>query len=428
MIGAAIIGGVVWYLQHRKHASEEAQAENGSGSARAGAAGGGSGARREGGGGGGKGSGADRVVPVQIGAAEKKDLPVWIEGLGTVAAMQNVTVHVQVDGRLDKVLFTEGQFVKKGDLLAQIDPRPYLVQLHTAQGSLARDQAQLVMNQQNLTRYKGLADQHLVAQQEVEQYEGAVGQFVGTVATDKAAIESANLNLDYAAVRAPLDGIVGIRQVDAGNIVHQTDTNGLVVITAIDPAAVIFTVPQDRLTDVSQAIAHGDVAVDVYNRDGTIKLGEGKLAVLDNQINQSTASLRLKALVPNPDRKLWPNAFVKARMLIETRKDAIVIPAVALQRSQDGPYVYVVGDDNTAKQTPVTLGLQTGDVDVITKGLSGGEKVIIEGANQVRNGSHVSYGQKGEAGRGSGAPGEGSGAPAEAGSGSGGRHHKKDAP
>src|SRR5262245_30360693 len=201
---------------------------------------------------------------------------------------------------------------------------------------------------------------------------------------DQAQIENAMLQLDYAQVKAPLDGITGVRQVDAGNIIHQSDANGIVVITAIDPAAVFFTVPQDQLEAVAQALARGDVPVEVMSRDGATKLALGKLAVLDNQVNQATATLRLKALVPNPDRLLWPNAFVKARMLVETRKDAVVIPTVAVQHGPQGTYVYAVGQDKTAQMKPVTVALTTGDVAVIGKGLEGGERVITEGQNQVR--------------------------------------------
>src|SRR5262245_13773140 len=209
------------------------------------------------------------------------------------------------------------------------------------------------------------------------------------VKIDQAQIENAQLQLDYAQVKAPLDGITGVRQVDAGNIIHQSDANGIVVITAIDPAAVFFTVPQDQLAGVAQALSRGDVPVEVYSRDGATRLATGKLAVLDNQVNQTTATLRLKALVPNPDRLLWPNAFVKARMLAEVRKDAVVVPMVAVQRGPQGTYVYAVGADKTAQMKPVTVGLTVGESLVIAKGLTGGERVIVEGQNQVRPGGRV---------------------------------------
>lgn len=324
--------------------------------------------------------------------AEKKDFPVWLEGLGTVAAYQSVVVHTQVDGRLDAVKFTEGQTVKKGDVIAQIDPRPFMVQLHNAQGALARDQAQMMAAKADYDRQKNLHEQNLVAQNAVDAAAGTLGNYQGAVKIDQAAIESAQLNLDYAAIKAPLDGITGVRQVDAGNIVHATDTNGIVVITSIDPAAVIFTLPQDRLTDVTEAIAHGNVEVDVYNRDGSEVLGKGTLAVLDNQVNTATATMKLKGIVPNPDHKLWPNAYVKTRALVATKKDAIVVPAAAIQQGPNGAFVYVVGEDSTVKMTPVTVSLTQGDSSVVEKGLAGGEKVVIEGANQLRNGGKVDTG------------------------------------
>ena len=396
IVAVAAVVAVVWYVRSR-HPERTVSMGAGDGSERSGGgmASEGTGTSRQGGGGGGgrRGGGGEspegRVVPVQVAAVERKDLPIWLEGLGTVAAVQQVTVRPLVDGRIDKVLFVEGQAVKRGEVLIQIDPRPFLVALHQAQGALARDKAQLETNQSNLKRYEGLQAQNLVAGQQVEEIAGQVGQFAGSVKMDQAQVENAQLQLDYAQVKSPLDGIAGVRQVDAGNIIHQTDPNGIVVITAIDPAAVFFTVPQDQLAAVAQALSRGDAPVEVYSRDGGTRLATGKLAVLDNQINQTTATLRLKALVPNPDHLLWPNAFVKARLLVETRKNAIVVPTVAIQRGPQGTYVYAVGQDKTAQMKPVTIALTTGEVAVIDKGLEGGEQVIIEGQNQVRPGGQV---------------------------------------
>lgn len=337
----------------------------------------------------GGGSGEGRAVPVQLVKVEQKDLPIWVEGLGTVAAFQQVTVRAQVDGRLDKVLFKEGQAVKAGDVLAQIDPRPFEVQLHTAEGALARDKAQLDAAQKNFQRYQGLQAQQLVAAQQVESIGAQAGNFEGAIKIDQAAIESAKLNLDYARINSPIDGITGVRLVDAGNLVHASDTTGIVVVTAIDPAAVFFTVPQDELPKIALAHGKGDVAIEIYSRDGSQLLGKGTLAVIDNQINQTTATLRLKALVPNKDRTLWPNAFVKARMLVETKQGALVVPTVAVQHGPNGDFVYVVGADMTAQMKPVTVELTTGDEAVIGKGVSAGEQVVTEGANQLRPGSRV---------------------------------------
>lgn len=387
-IAAAVIGGVVWWLQTRGSSPSTAAPNAVPGANHA-----------KGGGGG------ERVVPVQVAPVEQKDLPIWLEGLGTVMASQQVTVRPQVDGRLDAVLFTEGQLVKKGDVLAQIDPRPFMVQLHQAQGALARDKAQLDAAKRNLARYQGLQKQNLVAQEKVDELAGQVGSLEGSVRMDLSQVENAQLMLDYAKVKAPFDGVTGVRLVDAGNIVRAADPNGLVVITAIDPAAVMFTVPQDRLTGVAAALARSDVPVEIWNRDGTAKLATGKLAVLDNQVNQATATLRLKALVPNPDRVLWPNAFVKARMLLETRTAAVVIPSVAVQRGPQGTFVYVAGEDKTAQMRTVTVGIATGDVSVIEKGVAPGEQVVVEGQAQLRPGGKLEVARpatKGSPARGSG--------------------------
>jgi membrane fusion protein, multidrug efflux system len=381
-IGFVCIAGIGWYLHSRSNAAttDSAGARGGSGapSERAGA---------------GAGNGSGRVVPVQVATAEKKDFPVWLEGLGLVAAYQQVTVHTQVDGRLDAVKFTEGQTVKKGDVIAQIDPRPFMVQLHNAEGALARDQAQVVAAKADYDRQKNLHEQNLVAQNAVDAAAGVLGNFQGAVKIDEAAIENAHLQLDYAAIKAPLDGITGVRLVDAGNIVHATDTTGLVVITAIDPAAVIFTLPQDHLLDVTAALAAGTVEVDVLRRDGTV-LGKGTLAVLDNQVNVSTATMKLKAIVANPTHALWPNAYVKTRVLVATKKDVVVVPAAAVQQGPTGAFVYVVSPtDQTVKMTLVAVTMTQGDSSVIEKGLAGGESVVIEGANQLRNGGKVDTGQ-----------------------------------
>ncbi|HEV7555688.1 MAG TPA: efflux RND transporter periplasmic adaptor subunit [Kofleriaceae bacterium] len=398
LIAVVVLGGGLYYFKFR-HTSNAADT-----------AGGGSGSGR---GGGGEG----RVVPVQVAVAERKDMPIWLDGLGTVAALQQVTVHVQVDGRLDKVLFTEGQEVHKGDVLAEVDPRAFYVQLHNAQGALARDTASRDTSMRNLKRYQDLFQQKLVAQQSVDQYIGEVGQFEGAMKIDQSQIEMAQLNLDYAKVKSPLDGITGVRLIDAGNIVHAADVTGLVVITAINPAAVLFTVPQDRLTGISAALARGDVPVEIRAREGGDPIAKGTLAVLDNQINQTTATLKLKAVVPNPERKLWPNAFVKASMLLETRKDALVIPAVAVQQGPTGSYVFVVDANKTAQMKNVVVALPTGDKVVLESGIEVGDQVVIEGQQQLRAGGKVEIAKPGEA---AGA-GSGSGDAASAGSGD---HHR----
>jgi multidrug efflux system membrane fusion protein len=334
---------------------------------------------------------APRIVPVLLATVEKRDVPIWLEGLGSVAAWQQVSVRPQVDGRLDTVLFKEGQVVKKGQVLAQIDPRPFLVQLHQAEGALARDKAAQHDAAINLERYKTLRGEKLVAQQQVDDQAAVAGQSAGAIQMDEAAVESARLNLDYAQIKSPIDGVAGVRLIDPGNIVHAADTTQvLVVITRLDPAAVYLTAPEDELPRVSAAMKRGDVPCEAWSRDGAKKLGVGTLAVVDNQINQATATLRLKALVPNPDRALWPNQFVKARLLLDTQKGALVLPAAAVQRGPKGTFVYVVGADSVAKSRDVQIAFTSGDQAVIQTGLNAGEQVVVEGANQLRPGTQVS--------------------------------------
>jgi membrane fusion protein, multidrug efflux system len=382
-IAIAVIGGLIWYLR-RDHATAATHG---------GAAPSGDHA---------KGKGGGRVVPVQVAIAKHEDYLDWRDGLGTAAAQFQVTVHTLVDGRLDQVFFKEGQPVKKGDMLAQVDPRPYMVQLHNAEGALARDVAQLKAAQADLDRQKAMRAQNLVAQATVDASAGTEGNFEGAVKVDQAAIESARLNLDYAAIRSPIDGIAGVRLVDAGNLVHAADAGGIVVIAAVDPAAVYITMPQDELDGVAQALAAGTARVEVWDahadmdsvagRTKSKKLAEGTQAILDNQVNAATANIRLKAILPNPDHALWPSEFVKARVLVRTITNAITVPAAAVQQGPSGAYVYVVGADNAVTMTPVKVELTHGDTSVIANGLSGGEHVVTEGGSQLRDGGKVSIG------------------------------------
>jgi multidrug efflux system membrane fusion protein len=323
-----------------------------------------------------------------------------------------VQITARVPGALEKVNFTEGQAVKKGDVLAQIDPRPFAATLHQAEGSFKKDSSTLHDAKINLDRYKQLRDQKLIAQQQLDDQAALAGQAEGAVNADEAQIEQAKLNLDYARVRAPIDGVVGVRLVDPGNLVKQTDANGLVVITELDPAAVFITVPQDVLPEVTAAMARGAVPVEAWSRDGLTKLADGTLYVIDNQINQATATLRLKAKLPNPDRKLWPNQFVKARLLLETRKGATVVPTTALQRGPQGVYVYLAGPDGKAQQRMVEVALTLNDSAIIGKGLQPGERVVVEGQNQLRPGSTLQErgGDAGPKQRGGGSGGTAAGA------------------
>ena len=331
-----------------------------------------------------------RATPVLTAAVEKRDVPVWIEGLGSVVAWRQVTIRAEVDGRLDQVFFKEGQAVHRGDLLAQIDPRPFMVQLHQAMGALARDQAQLDAARRDLVRFQELRKTNLVAQQQVDDQLALAGQAEGAVQVDQAAIESAKLNLDFARITAPGDGVVGVRLVDPGNLIHAADPTGIVVLTQLDPAAVMIMLPEDDLGQVMAAQARGEVPVEAWSRDGSTRLGAGKLLVIDNQINQTTATLRLKAEMRNPDHALWPNQFVKARLLVDTRRGARVVPAAAVQRGPQGTFVWIVGAGNKAAARPVDVALITSEVAVLNRGVEPGETVVIEGQNQLREGAEVS--------------------------------------
>jgi multidrug efflux system membrane fusion protein len=333
---------------------------------------------------------ADHVTPVLTSRVEQRDVPIWLDGLGNVAAFYTVTVKTQVDGRIDRVLFIEGQKVKKGDVLIQIDPRPFAIQLESAQAALVRDQAQLKNGQLNLDRYKTLSDQNLIAVQQYTDQKATVDQLNGQILADQAGIDSAKLNLDYARITSPIDGVAGLRQVDPGNVVHATDTTGLVVVTQLDPIAVFFTLPEDDLVQIEQAMAEKKLSVEARSRDGDKLLGQGTLAVIDNEINQATATLRLKAIFPNPDNVLWPNQFVKARLKLKTIPKALIVPAAVVQHGPQGTFAYVVAQNQTAEMRPITVDTLQGDNAVIANGLQVGEEVVAEGQAQLRPGAKVS--------------------------------------
>jgi multidrug efflux system membrane fusion protein len=337
-----------------------------------------------------------RIVPVVTAPVQKRDVPIYLEGLGTVVANRTVTVRSQVDGRLDKVLFREGQEVKRGQQIAQIDPRPFQIQLTNAQGALARDRAQLDNGKRNLERFQQLVQKKLIAQQQVDDQAAVVGQLEGTLQIDEGAIASAHLNLDYARIVSPIDGVTGVRLIDPGNLVRASDPTGLVVITQLDPIAVIFTLPEDDLPQVALQLAKERLAVEAFSRDGSTSLGVGQVALIDNQINQATATMRVKALFPNPLHALWPNQFVKARMLLATRREALVIPSSAILRGPEGTFAYSVGKEQTVTARPLEIESNQGDLTLIAKGLSAGEQVVIEGQNQLKPGAKVSARQAGQ--------------------------------
>jgi membrane fusion protein, multidrug efflux system len=332
----------------------------------------------------------ERETAVLVANVERKDVPIELEGIGSAAALMNVTVRPQVDGRITKVFFTEGKPVKAGDVLAQIDPRPYQIALQQAEANLARDKATLESNQANYDRLVELQKGHFVAVQDVSNQKALVGQGQASLLGDQAAIESAKLNLSYARITAPIDGTPGIRLIDPGNYVRAGDTNGLVILTQLDPIAVVFSLPQDDLPKVAAELARtGTLPVVAFDREGLSELAHGELRVIDNQVVSTTATIRLKAVFPNADRKLWPNLFVKARLLLETRKGALVVPSTAIQRGPRGPFVYVVGSDQTAAVRTVKVDMMIAEQTVIASGLQAGERVVVEGQNQLRPGAKV---------------------------------------
>jgi membrane fusion protein, multidrug efflux system len=332
---------------------------------------------------------ANRVVPILTAVVAQRDVPVWLEGLGNVSAFYTVTVKPQVGGQIMEVLFKEGQHVKKGDVLIQIDPRPFAIALQSAQAALARDEANLKNGQLNMDRYKTLSDQKLIATQQYTDQVASVAQLQAQAQADQAQIAAANLNIVYARITSSIDGVTGVRLVDPGNVVQPTDTTGLVVVAQLDPIAVLFTLPQDDLPSITQGMADGTLTVEARSRDGDKVLGQGKLTVIDNQINEATSTVRLKAIFDNPTLALWPNQFVKARLHISTRKQAIVVPAVVVQHGPQGTFAYVVDEDSTAVVRPVTVEAVQGETAIVSKGLRPGDQVVVEGQAQLRPGSRV---------------------------------------
>lgn len=337
------------------------------------------------------GMGAKANKPPNVRVVELKPRPfaVVLEGLGTVTPIATVTVRPQVDGPLLSVAFQEGAAVKRGQVLAEIDPRPFRIKLAQAKAAAGRDQAQLQNARLDLQRYQSLSEQKLIARQQLDSQQSLVDQLMAGVASDQANIAEAELQLQYTRIESPIDGVAGIRQVDPGNLVKATDSNGIVVLTQLDPIAVVFTLPQDQLTPLSAAMSAGPAKVEVWSRDGSQQLGVGQLMVIDNQINVQTASIRLKARFDNADRKLWPNQFVRARVTVSQEAAALVLPAVAVQHGPQGAYVYVVSSNNVAELKPIKIGLLQGEEVVIGSGLNAGDRVITAGQAQVKPNSPV---------------------------------------
>lgn len=344
----AIVGGVYWYVTQGRdpaHASRSAHS----------------------------------AVQVTVATASRQDVPIYLLALGTVQALFTVGIHSQVDGKLQDVFFKEGQRVKKGELLAKIDPRLYQAALDQAKARKAMDDAQLIAAEKDLVRFQTLVTRNAETQQNVDLQQAKVDQDKALIDADIAAIETAQTNLDYTNITATTDGRMGVRMVDPGNIVHASDQASIAILTQTEPAVVVFTLPAQTLDDVRDAMKRGDVQVAAYDRDNVRLLSMGKLTTIDNLIDQATATYRLKATFNNDDEKLWPGEFVNARLLLETRKNVVVIPPAAVQRGPHGLFAWVVKKDNTVEPRPIQTGATTGDKTIVLSGLDDGDRVVTDG-------------------------------------------------
>jgi len=333
-----------------------------------------------------------RPTTVTVGKVRQQDLPVYLNGLGSVEASYTVTVKSRVDGQLVSVPFKEGQQVRKGELLAVIDPRPFEVQLSQAQAQQFKDEASLRDAKLNLERFTGLLPSGIIARQQVDSQAALVDQLEGAVRSDQAQIDNAKLQLTYCHITAPIGGRIGLRLVDPGNIVHASDPNGLLVITQLEPIAVLFTLPEDNLPAVAQHLRQGPLQVEAYSRDDQTKLATGTLLTIDNVIDPTTGTGRLKSIFDNKEGTLWPNQFVNVNLLLEVRKSTIVVLNAAVQHGPQGAFVYVVNEkDKTAELRPVTVSLTQGNVAAIASGLQPGDLVVTDGQDKLQNGSKVDY-------------------------------------
>ena len=341
----------------------------------------------------GSGSGAPAAappaVPVQAAASSRRDVPVLLRNIASVQAFQSVLVRARVDGTLDKIFFTEGQDVKPGDRLAQINPRPYAAALALAQAKKTSDQALLANGQLDLSRYSNLVRSDFASRQQFDTQSASVSQLQAALKGDEANIAAAQLNLDFTNIISPLDGRVGLRLVDPGNLIHATDATGIITITQIHPIAVIFTLPQDNLPDIQAAMAKGTLPVLAFTSDDRTQLSTGGLLTIDNTIDTTTGTIRLKAVFANLDDRLWPGQFVNARLQIGVRKGALTVPSTAVQRGPSGLFVYVVKPDSTVAVQPIDVVQEEGGVAVIGKGLDDGVQVVTNGQSRLQNGVHV---------------------------------------
>jgi multidrug efflux system membrane fusion protein len=373
VIGALVLL-IAWWSFHHSASSDQ--------SGSAGAAG--TSGRR----GGSRGGGAP--VPVVAGKVEQKDMPIYLDGLGTVQAFNTVTVHTRVDGQLQQVLFSEGQDVKAGDLLAVVDPRPFQAALDQAIAKKSQDEAQLANAKVVLERNTDLLKKKVIAQQDFDSSKYQGDSLQAAVQADQAAIENARTQLDYTQIKSPIDGRTGVRLVDVGNIVHASDQTGMVVITQLHPISVVFTLPEQNLQEIlNQGSANGGLKVLALDRGNTSTLDEGALAVVDNEIDPATGTVKLKATFPNNELKLWPGKFVNARLILTTRKDATVIPSSVVQRGPQGTYAYLIKPDKTVEMRPIKVAQTEANLTLVDEGLKPGEQVVVDGQYKLQPGAHV---------------------------------------
>jgi multidrug efflux system membrane fusion protein len=322
---------------------------------------------------------------VTIAGAERQNIPIYLTGLGTVQAMLTIDIQAQVDGQLQQVMFTEGQHVKKGDELAKIDPRPFQAALDQAKAKRAQDAAALIAAEKDLVRSKTLSLKNFETQQNVDQQQAKVDQLKAAIAADEAAVESAQTQLDYTTIIAPSDGRVGIRRIDPGNVVRAADARPITSLILTQPCAVLFILPATNLRDVREALKRGPVQVSALDQDGLVALSTGELLLIDNAIDQATATMRLKALFANEDDALWPGEFVNARVLVETRHNALTIPTAAIQNGPKGVFTWVVTADNVAEQRPIEAGPASGSLTIVTAGLADGDRVVVAGQYKLQS-------------------------------------------
>jgi len=329
-------------------------------------------------------------IPVTVTEAAQRDVPIYYDALGTVQALNTVAIRAQVNGQIISIDFRQGQEVHQGDVLAKIDPAPYKANFDQAVSKKSQDEAQLIDAQKDLARFKTLVQRDYETQQNVDAQQAKVDQTKAMIDADQAAIEAAQTQLNYATITAPIDGVVGFRQVDLGNIIHATDVNPLTVLTTIKPCTVIFTLPQGDLGPVREAMVQGAVSVLAFDQDDKQQLAQGRLLLINNQIDQTTSTIQLKAEFPNGDERLWPGEFVHIRILIQTRKDAVTIPPVAVQHGPNGLYAWVVKSDNTVDQRSIeTIPVNNNDTAIVTKGIAAGERVVVNGQYRLDAGSRV---------------------------------------